>query len=31
LSKKLRVMPETKDIIIWSWKDLVGNEFIPIK
>ena len=31
LSKKLRVMPETKDIIIWSWKDLVDNEFIPIK
>jgi len=31
LSKKLMVMPETKDIIIWSWKDLVDNEFIPIK
>lgn len=27
LSKILKLIPETKEIVIWSWKDLIKNEF----
>jgi len=27
LSKIMKIIPETKDIPIWSWKDLIKNEF----
>jgi predicted nucleic acid-binding protein len=27
LRKIMKVIPETKDVPIWSWKDLIKNEF----
>ncbi|MHA1257200.1 MAG: PIN domain-containing protein [Promethearchaeota archaeon] len=27
LSKIMKVIPETKDVPFWSWKDLIKNEF----
>ncbi len=27
LRKIMKVIPETRDVPIWSWKDLIKNEF----